>query len=54
MSSYDTSSYDTEPGIEPVRITTFRRMRRKWKFGEEQTDEPGLFEDLFTETTQQR
>jgi hypothetical protein len=46
--------YETEPGVDPVRITTIRRMRRRWKHGEQPADEPGLFDDLFTATTQQR
>ncbi|TCK63737.1 hypothetical protein [Curtobacterium sp. PhB136] len=48
------SNYDTEPGIDPVRITTFRRMHRKWKFGEPPPEDQTLFDDLFTETTRQR
>jgi hypothetical protein len=47
-------NYETEPGVDPVRITTIRRMRRRWKHGEQPADEPGLFDDLFTATTQQR
>ncbi|WP_267420616.1 MULTISPECIES: hypothetical protein [unclassified Curtobacterium] len=48
------SNYDTEPGIDPIRITTFRRMRRKWKFGEQPTEDQTVFDDLFTDTARQR
>jgi hypothetical protein len=42
-------SYQSEPGIDPVRIETFRRMRKRWKYGELQ-DASGLYADFFTDT----
>jgi hypothetical protein len=42
-------SYQSEPGIDPVRIETFRRMRKRWKYGELQ-DGTGLYADFFTDT----
>jgi len=44
------STYETQPDIDPVRIETFRRMRKRWKYGELQ-DAPGLTDDCFTDTT---
>jgi len=46
--------YETEPGVDPVRITTIRRLRRRWKHGEQPTEDQGLFDDLFVATTKQR
>jgi hypothetical protein len=46
--------YETEPGVDPVRITTIRRIRRRWKHGEQPTEDQGLFDDLFVATTKQR
>ncbi len=33
-------NYESQQGVDPVRIETFRRMRKQWKFGELQ-DAPG-------------
>lgn len=46
--------YETEPGVDPVRITTIRRLRRRWKHGEQPTEDQALFDDLFVATTKQR
>lgn len=43
------TSYESQQGIDPVRIETFRRMRKRWKFGELQ-DGAGLSDDCFTDT----
>ncbi|WP_288468727.1 hypothetical protein [uncultured Curtobacterium sp.] len=42
-------AYQSEPGIDPVRIETFRRMRKRWKYGDLQ-DSNGLYADFFTDT----
>jgi hypothetical protein len=42
-------NYESQQGVDPVRIETFRRMRKRWKFGELQ-DGAGLYEDFFTDT----
>lgn len=42
-------SYETQPGIEPVRIETFRRMRKRWKYGD-LPEVAGLYDDFFTDT----
>lgn len=43
------SHYESQQGIDPVRIETFRLMRKRWKHGEQQ-DGAGLYEDFFTDT----
>ena len=47
------TNYESEPGVAPVRITTFRTMRRRMKHGEQAFGEPRLYEDFFTDTTRQ-
>lgn len=43
------STYETAPGVQPVRIVTVRALRRRHKLGED--DEPRLYEDFFRDTT---
>lgn len=45
------SSYETAGGVEPVRIETFRRMRKRYKHGEQATEAPPLYNDFFTDVT---
>lgn len=45
------TSYETAPGVEPVRIETFRRMRKRYKHGEQITEVPPLYDDFFIDVT---
>jgi len=47
------SAYATAPDVPPVRIDTFRPMRKRHKQGELHGDEPGLSDDFFLSTTPQ-
>lgn len=42
-------NYESQQGVDPVRIETFRRMRKQWKYGELQ-ESVGLYDDFFTDT----
>lgn len=42
-------NYESQQGVDPVRIETFRRLRKKWKYGEV-TEATGLYADFFTDT----
>jgi hypothetical protein len=41
--------YESAQGVDPVRIETFRRMRKRWKFGDLQ-ETAAVYDDFFTDT----
>lgn len=45
------TSYETAPGVEPARIETFRRMRKRYKHGEQIVEQPPLYDDFFIDVT---
>ncbi|MBF4591708.1 MULTISPECIES: hypothetical protein [unclassified Curtobacterium] len=45
------SAYETAPNVQPVRIDTFRQMRKRHKHGEVLGDEPRLYEDFYLNIT---
>ncbi|WP_439693876.1 hypothetical protein ACRQ4B_06515 [Curtobacterium sp. SP.BCo] len=42
-------NYESQQGVDPVRIDTFRSMRKRWKHGEQQ-DAVAVYDDFFTDT----
>lgn len=47
--------YESEPGVEPARINTFRQQRRDRRRGLTPAEaEPDFLEDLFPETVDGR
>jgi hypothetical protein len=47
------STYEAESSVDPVKIVTFRRLRKQHKFGQLDA-EPTLYEDFFTNVTVDR
>jgi hypothetical protein len=43
-----TSKFERAADVPPVQITTFRRVRKRFKHGDSIGDEPSLYEDFFT------
>jgi hypothetical protein len=47
------STYEAESSVDPVRIVTFRRLRKQHKFGQLE-GAAALYEDFFTDVTVDR
>ncbi|WIE55608.1 MULTISPECIES: hypothetical protein [unclassified Curtobacterium] len=46
------SSYESEPGVAPVRITTFKRQRKLWRRGYAlETGHDDRYEDFFRDSS---